>query len=80
LFRGAVLPTLARRWGWAPAILASGLLFGLIHLQPAGLPTLGALGLVLGAAVRRSGSLLSAVVLHALWNGAVFLFLRTMVA
>jgi hypothetical protein len=80
LFRGLLLPALAQRWGWAAAILGSGLLFGAIHLQPAGLPTLGALGLVLGAAVRRSGSLLSAVVLHALWNGAVFLFLRTMVA
>lgn len=78
LFRGAVLPALARRWGWAAAILASGLLFGIIHLQPAGLPTLGALGIVLGAAFRRGGGLLPAVVVHALWNGGVFLFLRTL--
>lgn len=80
LFRGTLLPFLARRWGWGAAILGSGLLFGAIHLQPAGLPTLGVLGMVLGAAFRRGGSLVSAVLLHALWNGAIFLFLRTMVA
>lgn len=80
LFRGTLLPFLARRWGWGFAILGSGLLFGAIHLQPAGLPTLSVLGVVLGAAVRTSGSLFAAVLLHALWNGAIFLFLRTMVA
>lgn len=78
LFRGTLLPFLARRWGWAPAILASGLLFGAIHLQPAGLPTLGTLGVVLGAAFRKGGGLGSAILVHALWNGGVFLFLRTM--
>ncbi len=80
LFRGVLLPFLARRWGWAAAILGSGLLFGAIHLQPAGLPTLATLGMVLGAAVRHTGSLRSAVLVHALWNGSVFLFLRTLVA
>lgn len=78
LFRGALLPHLATKWGWTPAILVSGLLFGAIHLQPAGLPTLGALGVILGAAFRRGGGLLSPILVHALWNGAVFLFLRTM--
>lgn len=79
LFRGTLLPFLARRWGWGAAILVSGLLFGAIHLQPAGLPTLGVLGMVLGAAVRASGGLPAAVLLHALWNGAILLLLRTMV-
>ena len=78
LFRGAVLPALARRWGWTPAILASGLLFGVIHLQPAGLPTLGALGVILGAAFRRGGGLLPAILVHSIWNGGVFVFLRTL--
>ena len=78
LFRGTLLPFLARRWGWAPAILAWGLLFGALHLQPAGLPTLGTLGVVLGAAFRKGGGLGSAILVHALWNGGVFLFLRVM--
>ena len=35
--------------------------------------------MVLGAAVRASGGLPAAVLLHALWNGAILLLLRTMV-
>lgn len=78
LFRGALLPVMARRWGWWPGIAATGLLFGAIHLQPAGMPALGVLGLVLGAAFRKAG-LLAPILVHALWNGTVFLFLRAMV-
>jgi membrane protease YdiL (CAAX protease family) len=74
IFRGTILPFLAQRWGWTAAILASGLLFGAIHLQPAGLPTLTGLGVVMGAAFR-SGGLLSAIIVHGLWNGTVLLFL-----
>lgn len=78
LFRGFLLPVLARRWPMAWALLASAFLFGAIHLQPLGLPTLSALGLVLGLAMRRTGSLWTAILVHGCWNGAVFILMRTL--
>ena len=78
LFRGFLLPVLARRMPMAWALLASALLFGAIHLQPLGLPTLSALGLVLGLAMRRTGSLWTAILVHGCWNGAVFILMRTL--
>lgn len=76
LFRGFVLPVLARRGPMILALAVSALLFGAIHLQPSGLPTLGTLGLVLGLAVRHTGSLWPAILVHACWNGAIFLLMR----
>ncbi|MBI4913895.1 MAG: CPBP family intramembrane metalloprotease [Acidobacteria bacterium] len=80
LFRGMLLPWMADRWGWLPGLLASGALFGSIHLQPGGLPALMALGVLLGSAARRGGGLLSPLLFHALWNGGIFLFMRLLVA
>ena len=85
LFRGTLLPWLGHRLaplmgarsGWMAALLLSGLGFGLIHLQPAALPALSTLGLVLGLAFLHTGNLWSAILVHALWNGGVFLFYRT---
>lgn len=80
LFRGFLLPVLARRWPMAWALLGSALLFGAIHLQPLGLPTLSALGLVLGLAMRRTGSLWTPILVHACWNGSVFILMRVLAA
>jgi membrane protease YdiL (CAAX protease family) len=80
LFRGALLPWLEQRWGfrrgWVLALLVSSIAFGAIHLVPAALPGLSALGLVLGLAFLRTGHLASAVIVHGLWNGGVFLLYR----
>jgi len=84
LFRGWLLPWLGQRWraslgprlGWSLALVATSLGFGLIHLQPVALPVLSTLGLALGLAVLRTGSLLTAILVHGLWNGGVFLFYR----
>jgi hypothetical protein len=81
MFRGFLLPWMSHQWknlrgGMLMALLASGLLFGLIHLQPAALPTLSTLGIVLGLAVLRTGNLLTSILVHGLWNGGVFLFMR----
>jgi membrane protease YdiL (CAAX protease family) len=75
-FRGFLLPILARRRRMAWGLLASAILFGAIHLQPTGLPTLATLGLVLGLAMRQTGSLRTSILVHACWNGALFLLLR----
>lgn len=84
LFRGLLLPwlgerleaRLGRRGGWLLAVAVSGLLFGAMHLQPLGLPTLGTLGIVLGFAFLRTGNLLTSILVHGLWNGGIFLFMR----
>jgi membrane protease YdiL (CAAX protease family) len=76
LFRGFLLPVLARRQHLAVALMVSALLFGAIHLQPAGLPTLCTLGWVLGLAMRQTGSLRTPILVHACWNGGLFLLMR----
>jgi membrane protease YdiL (CAAX protease family) len=76
LFRGFLLPVLARRQPMALALIVSALLFGAIHLQPAGLPVLATLGLVLGLAMRHTGSLRTPMLVHASWNGCLFLLIR----
>jgi len=84
LFRGFMLPwlgerlqpRLGRRWGWITAVVITGLTFGAMHLQPMGMPTLTTLGIVLGFAFLRTGNLLTAILVHGLWNGGIFLLLR----
>ena len=76
LFRGFLLPILARGQRMAVALTVSALLFGAIHLQPVGLPTLATLGLVLGLAMRHTGSLRTSILIHACWNGSLFLLMR----
>ena len=60
--------------------MASSLCFGAMHLQPAGLPTLSTLGFVLGLAFLRTRNLLTSILVHGLWNGAVFALLRVILA
>jgi membrane protease YdiL (CAAX protease family) len=76
LFRGFLLPLLARNQRMLAALAISALLFGAMHLQPAGLPTLSTLGLVMGLALRHTGSLRTPILVHACWNGSLFLVMR----
>jgi len=76
LFRGFLLPLLARRGRLVWALALSALLFGAIHLQPVGLPILCTLGFALGLAMRQTGSLRTPVLVHACWNGSLFLLMR----
>lgn len=84
LFRGTLLPWLGHRLesllgtrsGWMSALLLSSLGFGLIHLQPVALPMLATLGLALGIAFLHTRNLWTAILVHGLWNGGVFLFYR----
>ena len=84
MFRGFLLPwlgqrleaKLGRRAGWLLALTITALTFGAIHLQPRGLPTLSTLGFVLGLAFLRTGNLGTAILVHGLWNGGVFILMR----
>ena len=78
MMRGFLLGHLRTRWKVLPALAATSLLFGFIHLQPLALPTLSTLGAVLGMLVFRTGDLRASVLLHGAWNGSIFLLLRAL--
>ena len=68
MFRGVLLPSLARylpQWG---AIAATSLIFGMVHFSREGLLPLLLLGCVFGAAYASTRNLLAPIVLHSLWN------------
>ena len=72
LFRGYLLRSFERSFKTVTAILASGFLFGMYHVQPANLLPLATLGILLGLVTWASGSIWPAVVAHFINNaGAV---------
>ena len=73
LFRGVLLPVLARHWGPPIAVLMSALVFGLAHLSLGELVPLLVLGVGLGWLRLRTGRLAPCVLMHGLWNGFTFL-------
>ena len=71
-FRG-MLYGFFRRWGVAPALLISTLLFVLSHAQGRGLPVTQAVGgLVFAVSYEREGNLLVPITIHVLGNLAIF--------
>lgn len=76
LFRGCLIPALRRRLPRWPALLLGALAFGAMHLQPLGLPMLSLLGLTMGLAFMRTGSIWTSILVHGCWNGAQFLLMR----
>lgn len=79
LFRGHVLPSLLARWGTAPAVAGSALLFGAIHLDYSGsgatlyrVPFAIAVGTGFALLRLRTGSLFPAMAAHALVNTITF--------
>ena len=80
IFRGILLPTLSRDFGIILGIIVSAFIFALAHLSLGEMPPLFVLGIGLGITRIASGSLLSSVIMHSLWNGLTFfnlLLLRT---
>ncbi|HUH05607.1 MAG TPA: type II CAAX endopeptidase family protein [Kofleriaceae bacterium] len=73
LMRGAVARAFSGRVGTAGAVIASALLFGLMHLHPAQMLTTAAFGLVLGYTALVSGSVLPAILVHVMNNAVVLL-------
>ena len=80
IFRGLIQSMLERRMvsfllfggSVSAAVAFTAVLFGVIHLEAGAIVALGAiiLGLVAGELRRRSGSLLPAIIVHALFNAA----------
>ena len=73
-FRGYVQRTFERGLG-ARSIWVTGVLFGLFHFQPLGLPTLALMGILLGYLYFRTQSLLPGMVAHFTNNFMVVLLL-----
>lgn len=69
LYRGYVMRAFEKSWGILPAILISGLLFGLYHVQLSNLLPLAAIGIVLGFITWASESIYPAMLAHFVNNG-----------
>lgn len=72
IFRGVLLPVVARQRGAWLAVLVSGLVFAVAHLSLGELPALLMLGLGLGWLRLSSGRLGASVLMHSLWNAMTF--------
>ena len=73
LFRGYVLRAFEKSWGIVVAVIVSGIIFGLFHIQLANLLPLATLGVILALMTWLSGSLWPAIVAHFINNGAAVL-------
>ena len=72
IFRGVLLPLLARRFGVVIGIVSSATLFAAAHLSLTEFVPLFLLGIGLAAVRLSSGRLSSSVLMHACWNGFTF--------
>lgn len=72
VFRGWLYGGLRKKWGDAWALVISSLLFALIHGDAPALPALFVLGLIFAWVYRRSGSLWTSILVHAMWNATTF--------
>lgn len=80
VFRGVLLPLLARRFGLGAAVVVSSLLFSVIHLHLHSAAPLFVVGACFSLAYAYTGSLWVPVTMHSLFNGvnlALLLILRT---
>jgi membrane protease YdiL (CAAX protease family) len=75
LFRGVVYRALRQPLGIRGAMLASALLFAVVHADPAMVLPLLTLGYIFAWLTERSGSLVPSMLAHSFWNGATFLLL-----
>lgn len=73
LFRGYILRSFEKNWGAVTAVVVSGIIFGMFHIQLGNLLPLATLGIVLGLMTWLSGAIWPAVVAHFINNGAAVL-------
>jgi membrane protease YdiL (CAAX protease family) len=77
LFRGIILQSLVRKVATPWAIILTGLLFGLFHLDPYRLLGTTVLGIIMGAIMIRAMSLLAPIFYHLVNNMIVLLVMNT---
>lgn len=75
LFRGVLLPGLARNYGTTTAILQTSLLFGIMHFNPSQSLSAFLIGLFLGWVYVRTQSLWACIVVHATNNITAWLLM-----
>lgn len=77
LFRGAITKELLRRYSPAKAILLSGLIFGIFHLNPAQIISACLIGFLLAWLYYKTRSLMACILIHIMNNGlSVYLSLK----
>lgn len=76
LFRGYVLRSFEKSWGIVAAIIISGVIFGMYHLQIANVLPLAAIGMLLAYMTWTTQSIYPAMVAHFVNNGASVLFAK----
>lgn len=73
LFRGYILRAFEKSWGPIVAIIISGLIFGMFHIQLGNIFPLATLGIILALMTWLSGTLWPAIIAHFINNGAAVL-------
>ena len=75
LFRGVLLPALLRGGSWPRALLLQALLFGAIHMHLPSFAALTAAGMLFGMGYMATGSILTPIVMHMVFNATGILIL-----
>lgn len=75
LFRGFLLPSLAKYMPVGGAIGLSAVMFAVAHLSFSEVLPLAVLGMILGFVYTRSQNLLASIMLHSLWNAGTLISL-----
>lgn len=73
VFRGIMFPALRKHYGVIVGIIASSLVFTLVHINILQMISALPLGIYLAIMYHRTGSIIPGIVLHALWNLIVLL-------
>lgn len=68
VFRGVLLPSLARHWGVRVAVVGSSALFAFMHVTPYAIVPIFVLAVALGVLFVRTGSLWVCIAAHVLFN------------
>lgn len=76
LFRGLLLPAIAKKYGWFKGGLISSLIFAIGHGPLAMIPTFLA-GIYLSRMYYRLGSIIPGIILHAINNSIAYVFLSS---
>jgi membrane protease YdiL (CAAX protease family) len=72
-FRGMLYPALRNYLGRTSGLLMNAFIFALLHFQPAGMPSLFIVGLILAYLYEETGSLYSSMIAHSINNIVVLL-------